>query len=357
MFFDNIQTVFYSTFRAHGNLRYESTLIVISQFLTMIIGTAALFLHAPLVFLILAYTIPSALLAVYGFWAVARKYGIVIRLQIHRALIKTWLAWSWPFALAAILSRLYAYTDSIVISKMLPAEHLGWWSVPYKITFAFQFIAVSVSTSLYPAASALAGDSSLLRSKFAQAWHYLFLVALPLSLGLIAVAQPVIVRVFGKSYAPSAPILQILLLSLIFGFLSFITGAMLNATNRQRTQTALMASALVSNIILNFVLLPRFGLEGAAFAALIGNIILALGGYIACTQFLRLPHGQILAAFLKTLLAAGVMALLAHWLLAFLPLLAVIALAGFLYGVFAFMTGAITVEHILSVKQKLVSTP
>lgn len=353
MFFDNVQTVFYSIFRSHGNLRYESRMIVMSQFITMLIGSVALFVRAPLVFLIWAYTIPSALLSLYGFYAVYKKYGHRIRLRINARLLGQWLAWSWPFAMAAILSRLYAYTDSIIISKFLPAEHLGWWSVPYKITFAFQFIAVAVSTSLYPAVSAAVGDSERIKKNFIEAWQYLFVVSLPLAFGLAAVAKPVITRLYGLSYQPSVIVLQILLMSLIFGFLSFITGAVLNATNRQRWQTILMGAALVVNCAGNLLLLPRLGLTGAAVAALIGNVILAVGGYFACNSFLKVPHGIIVRSLIKTLVPALLMGFAAFKLTAVLPLLAVIPISACIYAILAFYSGALSTGLLQSLRARL----
>ena len=53
--------------------------------------------------------------------------------------------------------------------------------------------------------------------------------------------------------------------------MGFITGALLNATNNQKTQTGLLGSSLVINVILNLILLPRLGIVGAAISALVSN--------------------------------------------------------------------------------------
>ena len=61
MFFDSLAGAFNSIFRAKKNLVYESMGIIGSQFITLLIGTFALLNHWPLVWLILAYAIPSFL--------------------------------------------------------------------------------------------------------------------------------------------------------------------------------------------------------------------------------------------------------------------------------------------------------
>jgi O-antigen/teichoic acid export membrane protein len=208
-----------------------------------------------------------------------RVYGITVQFIWNKEVFKIFLATAVPFAMAGIIGRLYAYSDSLLMSKMLTAKELGWWSVPYKITFAFQFIPVALSASVYPVFSSLfLKDKASIGPLFEKSWRYLFAIVFPLAFGLIAVAQPVIIHVFGSQYAPSVIPLRLLLGSLIFGFLALITGALLNATNNQKTQTSLITVVLVFNIILNLLLLPRFGIVGAAIAALCSNMLLCFAG-------------------------------------------------------------------------------
>ena len=155
MFLDNLLTSFYSIFRARKNLIYESIGIIGSQFATLVIGTAALLNHWPLVWLIIAYTIPSGLNLIYVSHFLKKVYQIMPRLLWDNYIFKIFIATALPFALAGIIGRLYSYSDSLLMSKMLSAKELGWWSVPYKITFAFQFIPLSLSASVYPVFSGL----------------------------------------------------------------------------------------------------------------------------------------------------------------------------------------------------------
>lgn len=283
MFFDNLHSVFYSVFRSRKNLIYESIGLVGSQFLTMIIGTVALLGGWPLIWLIAAYAIPSFLNFIYAAYFVKRRYGLAYRPAWDRKIFKNFLQMAIPFALAGIIGRLYSYSDSLIMSKVLSAKELGWWSIPYKVTFAFQFFPIALSASVYPVFSDFfINKKSEIAPLFEKSWRYLFTIVFPISFGLIAVADPVIKIVYGKEYAPSILPLRILMISLIFSFLSFITGALLNAINRQKTQTTIMAVALGLNIVLNLALLPVMSIAGAAIAALASNIALvSLGFYLA----------------------------------------------------------------------------
>ena len=182
MLFDNLQTAFFSVFRARRNLVYESIGTVGAQVATFIIGSVALLLKWPLYWLILAYTIPSCLMTIYSAICARRVYGLAYTLRGDRKTIKLFLSLALPFALAAIIGRLYAYSDSLLMSKMLTLKEMGWWSVPYKIAFAFQFIPSALSASVYPAMSAwFVKDKNKVGELFLQATQKVHCGPVPLS--------------------------------------------------------------------------------------------------------------------------------------------------------------------------------
>lgn len=354
MFFDSLQGTFFSVFRAHKNLVYESIAVVAAQLATLIIGTVAILNHASLLWLIAAYTIPSFGNTLYGALFAARAYGLHYRFTFNFAICKAFVLLAVPFALAGIIGRLYAYTDSILMSKLLPPEHLGWWSVPYKITFAFQFIPSAVAASVYPVMSALSiTDPAKIGELFTKAWRYLFAIVFPLSFGLGAIAKPVILALYGERFLPSVPVLRLLLISLIFSYLGYITGALLNATNHQKVQTALLAVALSINTALNLLMLPRFGIEGAALTAVISNSIMCLSGFYFARRFAPIDIKTIARAFFKTVCPAAVMAAVVWLLTLKLSFIITIPIGGALYGVLLFWNGTIDDTLINKIMTKI----
>ncbi len=354
MFFDNLQNVFSSIFRARRNMLYESISIVLSQTITMGIGLVAVKNGWPLWWLIVAYTVASACTLAFFVTYLRKVYGVFPELHFSKREAKQFLLMAIPFAIAGIVGRLYSYSDSIIMSKFLDPVHLGWWSVPYKMTFAFQFIPVALSTSIYPVMSALSlNDSGRMAALFERAWKYLFMVSLPLAFGLGALARPVIIALYGPSYAPSVPVLQILLVSLVFGYLCFITGSTLNATNNQKKQTILLVVTLLSNVMLNLILIPRLGIKGAAISALVGNIVLASGGFWLIRQVIPLSGRRILEFVIPTLIAAAFMGFFvyvtiqrAHWMVG-------IPVGMIVYAAMLYVTGIITHEEVVGFKNKI----
>ena len=354
MFFDTLAGSFNSIFRAKKNLIYESIGIIGSQLITLLVGTFALLNHWPLVWLILAYTIPSFLNIIYISGFLKKVYSISVRFVWNVQVFKIFLATALPFALAGIIGRLYSYSDSLLMSKLLSAKELGWWSVPYKITFAFQFIPLALSASVYPVFSGLfLSERTAIGPLFEKSCRYLFAIIFPIAFGLAAIADPVVRHVFGQEFLPSITPLRFLLIGLIFGFLSFITGALLNATNKQKTQTKLMALVLVVSIILNLILLPRFGITGAAIAALASNAVLCLAGFYFVSRQVAINFKNILKYINQTLWPAMAMAMIVYYFSEKIHYMPTILIGGVIYFILIYFTGFVNKENVLMIMNKI----
>ncbi len=357
MFFDNLHAAFYSIFRARKNLIYESIGIVSSQAITLVIGSLALFNHWSLYWLILAYTIPAFLNFIFSAICLKKIYGLIYRWSFNFEIFKMFLGFAFPFALAGIIGRLYAYSDSLLMSKMLSAQELGWWSVPYKISFAFQFVPVALSASIYPVMSELyLTQKEKIGYLFLKSWRYLFTVVFPISFGLIALATPIIIKLYKPQFSPAIPVLQILLISLIFGYLSFVTGATLNASNKQKTQTSLLAFALLVNILTNLLLLPKIGIMGAAYAALLSNVVLCIGGFLFCRKIILIDLNMLFKYFNQTFWPAILMAIMAFYLSNKISFLIIIPLAAVVYGLLLYISGGIDKDLIMKFYNKIIDS-
>lgn len=281
MVLDSFSLLFYATWRARQNLRYEALGIIVGQVLIVAAGAAALITHASLHWLIVALLLGSGWNAVYSFW-------LVWPLLRQSAGVQ-WSTVRWlgvlaaPFAIAGIFTRVYSSLDAVLLSTLAGDAAVGWYSAGYKITFALQFIPMAFSAAIYPAMShAFANDQSLLARTFERSFYYLALIALPTTMGIFVLAEPIIRLAYGEAFLPTALALQVLVVSLVFNFLGFPIGALLNATNRQTVNTINLGATLVVNAVLNVVLITRLPDRpylGAAIAALVSSVVLFSTGF------------------------------------------------------------------------------
>lgn len=332
MIFDSLHLSFYSVLRGMHKLKYEALAIVLSQLSTLIIGSVALLLHQPLVWLIIAFIISSFLNVCYAGYMLRYRAGVQLRIRWESTLIKSMLVVAFPFALAGIFARVYSYSDSVFLSKFADTTAVGWYSIPNKITFAFQFIPLALSAALYPRMSeAYMCDKPHLTYLFERAMKYLIIVAMPIALFLGVFSEEIILSIYTAEYAPAIIPMQILLASVIFAFIDFPVGALLNGCNRQTMQTIAMGIAMVVNVTTNILLIPSWGVIGAAVAALLGNVVLFVAGYMFVPRIALVHHRRIIGWMMGAGLLAGAIALLMCFGTGVMPWYLTLVLGSMLY--------------------------
>ncbi len=333
MLVDSLHLSLYGYLRAHNQLQYEAIGMVASQIITLVIGSVCLILKLPLITLMLSFLIASIANAGYAFfWT--KNYGLRITNLTFTKNLKPLLLTAIPFALAVIFGRFYSYVDIIFLKKIAGNAAVGIYSTPSKITFAFQFIPLALIATLYPTLSQLYTTNLYrFREILTQSILYLLAIALPISIGILLLAEPIIILAFSKEYLESVQPLRIMIVSLIFSFLSFPLGAALNASGHEKRQTVITGCALLVNIIANLVLIPRYGALGAAYAALLGNAGLGLAGFFLLPHTVSILPGLFFQKVLKLIGAVSIMAFTILYLFDSIHFLVLIILSGLVYSV------------------------
>lgn len=347
MLFDSLHLTLYGILRSVGNLKYEALAIVGSQFFTLVLGSIFLFLKLPLIYLMIAFLIPSFLNVFYVGVVVTKKYGFKFIPKYDPQIFKFIFKIAIPFALAAIFSRVYGYIDSILLSKLAGDEVVGWYSIPYKVAYAFQFIPLALVAALYPRFSEyFVHNKEKLHYTFHQGVKYLLLISLPIVVGIGLLAEDIVVSVFTAEYLNSILPLQILMVGVVFGFINMHFGALLNACNRQVTQTMFVGIVMVVNIILNIILIPEFGAVGAAIAAVSGNMVLSVLNIFIIPKITAVNLTFLVKASAQISVAVGVMGAAVWYTDIYTNFVIAIIVGAVVYPTALFITRAITKEQL-----------
>ncbi|HLD30717.1 MAG TPA: flippase [Patescibacteria group bacterium] len=350
MFFDSFHLTFYAVFRGLHNLKYEAMGVMVGQLVTITFGGLSLFWGAPLYFLIIALILGSAAVFVYSGLLLRLKTEIRPRLNLSRKTLQFLFKIAYPFALAGIFVKVYSYLDSILLSKLVGDLAVGWWSVAYKITFAFQFIPMAFAAAMFPAMSAyFVSDKEMLRKTFERVLFYLAIIAVPLAAGIFSLAGPIILKIYGSDYAPSIVPLQILVFAIVFIFLNFPVGSLLNATDRQMTNTMTMGAAMFVNIILNILLIPLYSFNGAAISALASYAILFFLGLYFANKVIKYNKMFLLKSLGKIFFSALVMSVVVIFLRQDVNFLILIPLGAFIYFTMMFLTKGIEKRDVINI--------
>ncbi|MFA5128589.1 MAG: flippase [Patescibacteria group bacterium] len=308
MLLDSFNVTFYAVFRGHQNLRYESVGVVVSEILIIIFGGVSLILHAPLYFLLLALMSGSLFNFFFSSILLWKKTDIRPRLMMDKSILISLFKIAYPFALAGIFVKVYSYLDSVLLSKMVGDIAVGFWSVAYKLTYAFQFIPMAFAAAVFPAMSAYyVSDKTMLRKTFERVLFYLAILALPIAFGIFSLAEPLVLKIYGASYIPSILPLQVAIFAVVFIFLNYPVSSLLNATDRQMANTTILGISMFVNVVLNVILIPRFSYLGAAISTVISHTLLFILGLIFVGRVVDYNKKFIFGALFKIVISAGAM--------------------------------------------------
>ena len=278
IFFESLALGIYQVFRGHLNLKYESIGIIIHKTIMLIVGLILIFLKAPLVLMVLPLLLASFSYLVNAIVFLRKKLKLWPIPRFDRLVLKRLIIIGWPFFVAGLFGKIYATSDTILLSYLGEDTFVGFYTAAQKLTMAFlMLVAGSLATALYPAFSYY-----FVRSKeyFSQLFHqgvfYLMLLAMPLVFGLLILAKPIILFIYGQDFLPAVPSLMILSLAIPFMFLDSIIAGFLNAADKQKLNTLIHGIGAGIFIILNLFLIPRFYHLGAALSVLISFFLLFL---------------------------------------------------------------------------------
>lgn len=358
MVLDSFYLSFYAVFRAKQVLKYESIGMIIGQAIIVGTGAVVLLAHLSLHWLIASILAGSVFNFFYAFILLNSKLKIKLNLRYDKDTLKILFKIAAPFAIAGIFARVYGYIDTILLSILVGDKAVGWYSAGYKITYALQFIPMAMAAAIFPAMSNyFVSSKELLAKIFEKSIYYLTLIALPITFGVLILAYEFIIAVFGVEFAPTVLALQILICSLIFNFLGFPLGSLLNACNRQITNTINMGITMVVNIILNLILIPAFGAQaylGASIAALVSQFILFGLGFYWAGKIIKYNKKFLILGFLKVLTAGALMVLVIAILKPGVNFILLIPIGGIVYFTALYVLRGISKTEVLELYRSFV---
>jgi O-antigen/teichoic acid export membrane protein len=193
-----------------------------------------------------------------------------------REQVQSLVAYALP--LMATSASMYVYTESdiLLVQYFLGERSVGIYGVVVRLvrTLHVPAIAIGSAAAGYFARARLSDDQRY--DLFVYATQGVVALYLPLSAGLVLTADELLPSVFGNEYGEASFSAQIYALYLFMNAISALHSLALDYMGfaRRRAVAALLSAA--ANIALNIVLIPRFGIEGAALATQITYTPLAL---------------------------------------------------------------------------------
>jgi O-antigen/teichoic acid export membrane protein len=177
---------------------------------------------------------------------------------------------SWPLMVSGISVAIYMRIDQVFIKKMLDNASLGYYNAALRLSEAFYFIPMAVSTAIYPA---LIKAKEQCRETYHVALQHFYDCMTIIALGVILFfsigAKPIIYGLFGTAYAPSVSILMIHAWASLFVFLGVASSQWFVIEGLQRQAMYRTIIGAVVSVLSNLCLIPHFGLIAVPLSTII----------------------------------------------------------------------------------------
>ncbi|MFD2512665.1 flippase [Pontibacter locisalis] len=185
------------------------------------------------------------------------------------AIAKSLLRASWPLIISALTVILYMRIDQIMIKNLLGSSEVGKYSAAVRITELFFIIPMVITNSVFPSLVRSKNDNYLYKQKLIKLYGILIYISLLLSMSIVVFSSPIISLLYGQQYEGAASVLNIHVWSSLFVFIGVASSQQLVIEGKSTVSLYRTMIGLITNIILNTILIPLFGIQGAAFATLV----------------------------------------------------------------------------------------
>jgi O-antigen/teichoic acid export membrane protein len=286
-------------------------------------------------FAVLGAAAGGALANLFITWLLTR--GLVsLRWRAEPAVWRPLLAASVPLGLALAINEIYFRADAVIISLSQPYEQVGLYTLAVRILeFALALGAIFLTTVFPLLSEAVAHDEPRARRVIQVSTDALVIAAAPLVAGGLVLSPQLVELAAGTDFADAADPLRILLVAGALSWVNGVFGFALVAKRRQAAALWLNLTALTFNVVLNLLLVPRYGIVVAAVVTVGSELVILAGSYPLMRRHFRFfpSPGTLLPSLAAAAAMGGVLWALRDASLAVLLPLGTALYAALLYAI------------------------
>jgi O-antigen/teichoic acid export membrane protein len=291
------------TFRGFERTDFGAKTFVAWQLLTALVVLPTLLLGGRLV----AFLVAQAACAGIGALVLLRclKPMAVPPLRVRSATMHGLFSAGTVFLVFNLILALQTNLDAVFLSKLAPADAVGWNAAARKLTGVLTFPASALISALYPTLCRLFGsDASAYAATARSALRVTLLAAVPVALGCAFFPELGIALFGDRGYGPAADNLRVLAAYLLLVYVSMPLGTSLVAAGRQRAWAAVQFLCVIVSAAFDPLLVPWFqehagnGGLGVCVTNVASEVLMVAGG------LWLLPHGVLARSLARSALAA-----------------------------------------------------
>ncbi len=346
--FYGFQDIFIYSLREVRSILYLVSLLIIFVFFEGILVPAFAWLA-------------SSIIIIAIFLPILKKRHNLSKYKVKnpKKYVKKIVKFSFPVMLNSIGDTILGSLDILVLTYFATLADVGVYSIilPTSLLlfrFSTTLIIVSFPISSYLWAKKQLG---LLKEGILSMYKYLLLIIAPIAFILISYSFIFLDKLFGADYTVGHVAFKIIMLGVIFGSIAKINNSVLTSIGKPQIVTRIILASATINLITNLLLIPKFGIVGAATATLFSFCLMFMTSLYYLTKFIKfrvpwISWTKIISGSLLILVLANYMKKIIS--ASFIIETGIILVScGLFYGVWIFITRTITLKEIKKIVRKI----
>jgi O-antigen/teichoic acid export membrane protein len=183
---------------------------------------------------------------------------------------------STPMMMTASMQFVIGQTGVILLGIFRPEAEVGYYAVAVKLATLTSFVLSAINSMAAPKFSELyhTGAMDELFYVARKSTRLIFWITVPILLVLLIAGGPILGVLFGEGFTVAYPAMVLLVVGQFVSSISGSTGIFMNMTGHEKVYRNVILIAGLINVALNFLLVPHFGITGAACAGMVSLVFL-----------------------------------------------------------------------------------
>ena len=275
----------------------------------------------PIIFLNLLYNLIGIVVTAYFAKRTIPSLKVSLRFR-HLPYLKTIVSFGvWSFVGQAG-TLIHLTTDRLLIGLFLPMAWVTYYTVAVKLAGIIRSAPMPLVGVFFPAVSDLKarGEESAIREIFLRGTKYVLSLSLPISLVLFTFSREILASWMGAKFVVSSSYVLILfVLGYFLSTLTFINTSVLFGLGLHRLIAIYCVFSSSINLVLDLLLIPRLGINGAAIASVVAFLVTSPALLLHSTSILKIRASELLRAVKQPIVSGLLVALIAYGLRRLFP--------------------------------------
>ncbi|OAN14365.1 hypothetical protein A3783_00125 [Exiguobacterium undae] len=192
--------------------------------------------------------------------------------NFSKDLSKKYLKSTWPLMLSSLSAIIYLKADQIMLNSMSGSKEVGIYAAAVKLSEVWFFLPTIITSSVFPVLISSRENKSEFEKVLQKNYDFLFGLAFFAAILITLFADLIIKYTYGIEYQDSALVLKIHVWGAIFVFMKALLNRWFIIEEMLKFSAFTHVLGMVINIILNILLIPKYGAIGASIATVISYV-------------------------------------------------------------------------------------